>query len=129
MTKPWRWVMGAAAVAIAGVSAGYVYRMKREADQVANLLAEGMLHGYVAKGVAAEAWSRIRVGMTKEQVQALLGEPPNKKTTSLEHVNDSQDWWEYGYVSSVLAPVPDNRSYVVYFSRSGSVVSFRAPTP
>jgi len=52
--------------------------------------------------------------MAKSQVLEVLGEPPHKGT---ELGGDRQEYWEYGHVSSVFAPVPDNRGHVVYFDK------------
>jgi len=128
ITKRRRWLLRAAAVVLAASSLGCVYRVNREANQVAQLLAQGMLHGHVTRGVEREAWKRVRVGMTKREVEALLGEAPCKRTTTREHVANGQDWWEYGYASSIFAPAPDNRSHVVYFDSDGRVASISEPT-
>src|SRR5262249_18368413 len=103
------------------------YRVNRETDQVAHAMADAMLHGHEAKGVERAAWSRVRVGMTMHEVELLLGEAPSKRSRQNEKGTDDQRWWEYGYVSSTLAPVPDNRAYVIYFDADGRVASVREP--
>jgi outer membrane protein assembly factor BamE (lipoprotein component of BamABCDE complex) len=110
-------------VALAGAG-GYLYRVDREADQAAKVIAQGMAKGYPAKPVDPESWSRVRVGMTKDEVRGILGDPPHGGS---EVWDEHRDYWEYGHVSSVFAPIPDNRGHVVYFDKQGRVSSTRAP--
>ena len=119
-----RLLAGAGLVLLIG-SGGYVYRVKRDGEQAADVIAQAMLKGYPAPSVDAERWRQVHVGMSKNQVAALLGEPPHKGS---ELGADSQEYWEYGHVSSAFAPVPDNRGHVVYFDKQGRVSSSRDPT-
>jgi hypothetical protein len=120
----WRVLAGVGLLVLVGIGA-YVYRVNREANQVAGVIAQGMLKGYPAKPVDPEGWKRVHVGMTKDEVLGLLGEAPHKGT---EPGEDSREYWEYGHVSSVFAPVPDNLGHVVYFDKQGLVSSTREPT-
>ena len=110
-------------VALAGAG-GYLYRVNREADQVAKVIAEAMAKGYPAPPVDPESWIRVRVGMTKDEVRRMLGDPPHGGS---EVWDEHRDYWEYGHVSSAFAPIPDNRGHVVYFDKQGRVSSTRAP--
>jgi len=118
-----RLLVGVGLLVLVG-SGAYLYRVNREANQAADVIAQAMLEGYAAKPVDPEAWKRVRVGMAKDQVLGLLGEAPHKGT---ELGTDSQEYWEYGHVSSFFAPVPDNSGHVVYFDKQGRVSSTREP--
>ena len=128
MTKTRWWLVGAAGAIAAICLAAYFYRLNREADQAANVIAEAMLQGYAAKRVDGDAWRRVSVGMTMQDVERLLGEAPAKRSRPVQQGGDGQVWWEYGYVSSALAPAPNNRAYVVYFARDGRVARLQEPT-
>ena len=119
----WRILVGAGLLVLVGIGV-YVYRVNRELNQVAGVLAQGMLKGYPAKPVDPEGWRRVHVGMAKDDVLVLLGEAPHKGAELGGH---SQEYWEYGHVSSVFAPVPDNLGHVVYFDKQGLVSSTREP--
>jgi outer membrane protein assembly factor BamE (lipoprotein component of BamABCDE complex) len=68
----------------------------------------------------------VLVGMTKDEVRGILGDPPHGGS---EVWDEHRDYWEYGHVSSVFAPVPDNYGHVVYFDKQGRVSSTKAPEP
>ncbi len=106
-------------------SGAYLYRVNREANQAAAVIAQAMVTGYKAKPVDPEAWKRLRVGMAQDQVVGLLGEPPHKGT---KLGGDHQEYWEYGHVSSFFAPLPDNYGHVVYFDKQRRVSSTEEPT-
>ena len=119
-----------AVVVVALVAGGgsYLYKVKRESDQVATLLAQAMLHGYPARPVDAAAWKQVHAGMTKQQVSELLGKAAAAGACRQFPPEESRlECWEYGFVSSVFAPVPDNRSHVVYFDTEGRVSRVSAP--
>jgi hypothetical protein len=63
---------------------------------------------------------------------ALLGEAPRQMQGESSSVVAPQrvepfEFWEYGYVSALGAPVPHDRAYVVSFDREGRVWSVRGP--
>jgi len=81
-----------------------------------------------------ENWSRLKPGMTKTQVEDLLGEPSSRYEPRKENgkVVVAEERWQYGDNLSTLATgamFPSEahpRAWVVYFDEKGNVSSFRA---
>jgi len=80
-----------------------------------------------------ENWHRLDDGMTKDQVEALLGEPSSRIDAKREGIEIvvPYDRWQYGDNLSTLATAalfpaeaPD-RVWVVYFDEHGRVVGYR----
>ena len=76
--------------------------------------------GYV-RNISEAAFKKIKVGMTKEQVESLLG-----TQTIEETFNGSSYFKEYGYVSGVNQNGPSPKAYVVWF-KDGKVEKKRKP--
>lgn len=80
--------------------------------------------------VAPEAWSQLKVGMTKQEVVGLLGEslgksgPTRLKERGLALVPEH---WEYGFGGGLSSFSPSPKSHVVYFGEDERVLSFRGP--
>ena len=101
-------------------------------------------------------WSRLKVGMSKEEVIELLGESPSRSipgsTDSIENFitfitdanlpepiaqeladdnffdNFRYEHWHYGKFGFLEnLIVPSDNAYVVYFNKDGQLVSFREP--
>jgi outer membrane protein assembly factor BamE (lipoprotein component of BamABCDE complex) len=79
------------------------------------------VRGGPTKGVDPIAWSQLKVGMSKAEVAALLGNSWAKTKTGV-----SSEWWEYNYQSGFDGP-PSSRAYVVYFDDIGRLVKWREP--
>ena len=96
----------------------------------------------------ATNWSQLEVGMTKEKVVALLGEPPSRVApiepdpqsdrSLLENLAGAvivktlfDGWlerWHYGHFEFFENLFrPSDKAYVVYFNGQGKVVKFRRP--
>lgn len=81
-----------------------------------------------------ENWERLKPGMTKAQVEDLLGEPSSRYEPRKENgkVVIAEERWQYGDNLSTLATgavFPSEahpRAWVVYFDEKGQVTSFRA---
>jgi SmpA / OmlA family len=81
-----------------------------------------------------ENWSRLKPGMTKTQVEDLLGEPSSRYEPRTEDgkVIVAEERWQYGDNLSTLATgamFPSEahpRAWVVYFDDKGQVTTFRA---
>ena len=81
-----------------------------------------------------ENWERLKPGMTKVQVEDLLGEPSSRyePRTDNGRVVIAEERWQYGDNLSTLATgavFPSEahpRAWVVYFDDKGQVKSFRA---
>ncbi len=86
------------------------------------------------ESVYQENWGRLKPGMTKEQVEELLGSPSSHYEPRSEdgRVIIAQERWQYGDNLSSLATgamFPSEahpRAWVVYFNEQGQVTSFRA---
>ena len=81
------------------------------------------------QNVDIEQWKRLKIGMTKMEVISLLGDSPSKHEFSVdsqERNENTNEYWEYGYKSSLLAG-PHPKAYVVFFNREGTVLRIRGP--
>lgn len=82
-----------------------------------------------------ENWSRVRAGMTKEQVEHLLGPPSSKYQAKTEDgkVIIAQDRWQYGDNLSTLATgamfpeEPHPRAWSIKFDSYGKVTEIQVP--
>jgi hypothetical protein len=83
-------------------------------------------------------WNRLRTGMSRDEVQALLGEPssrrvPKPNDDGSPHPPGRGERWQYGDTLSSLATgavfpeEADERSWRVFFADDGKVSGFRAP--
>ena len=81
-----------------------------------------------------ENWDRLKVGMSKVQVEDLLGAPSSRYEPRAENgkVVVAEERWQYGDNLSTLATgavFPSEahpRAWAVYFDEKGQVTSFRA---
>jgi outer membrane protein assembly factor BamE (lipoprotein component of BamABCDE complex) len=81
-----------------------------------------------------ENWDRLKVGMSKVQVEDLLGEPSSRYEARTDEgkVIVPETRWQYGDNLSTLAtgvvfPTDaDARAWAVYFDADGRVSRFRA---
>jgi hypothetical protein len=112
---------------------GYVY-YRIVARRVGEQIAEELMKPRALPGVDTQLWAQIKVGMTKEQVQTLLGDAPSKSKCEYpsggkhpEEELSKTEFWEWGFTYGLLAPVPHEKAFVVYFDHDGRVSSFRAP--
>jgi hypothetical protein len=80
--------------------------------------------------VSPEAWSKLKVGMTKKRVTALLGESGSRSgPTEMEETDVmwTPEHWEYGWTNGLSLFGPSSKAHVVYFGEDGRVASFRGP--
>jgi len=81
-----------------------------------------------------ENWDRLKVGMSKVQVEDLLGSPSSRYEARSDHgkVIVPEERWQYGDNLSTLAtgvvfPTDaDARAWAVYFDADGRLSRFRA---
>jgi outer membrane protein assembly factor BamE (lipoprotein component of BamABCDE complex) len=81
-----------------------------------------------------ENWGRLKVGMTRMQVEDMLGEPSSRYEPRTENgkVIVPEERWQYGDNLSTLATGvvfpsdADARAWAVYFDADGRVSRFRA---
>jgi len=83
-------------------------------------------------GVQPEAWAKLQVGMTKQDVIALLGESPRKfgpTTTETDGKKEitMPEFWAYTWSEGLDIFGPSDKAHAVYFDSDGKVSSFRAP--
>lgn len=92
-----------------------------------------------APSVDREGWEQIRLGLTQEEVEALLGSRGHV-TPAITVAPDTDDeailpeYWQYEWgtvisFSDLLfsEPAPSDRAYVVWFNEEGKVIEFRPP--
>ncbi len=96
--------------------------------KVTQNFAKGIFGPGKITAVNLDAWEKMRVGMTQEEVIKLLGDSPAKSkfTVSGDSFSSTQHFWQYNYKSGILQG-PHPRAYVVFFDSKGKVTSFRAP--
>jgi len=83
-------------------------------------------------GVQPEAWAKLQVGMTKQDVIALLGESPHRVgpgTTETDGKKEitTPEFWAYTWTEGLDLFGPSDKAHAVYFDSDGKVSSFRAP--
>ena len=116
---------------IAFAVCGYVY-YRIEAARVGVVIAEQLLKPHALAGVDTQRWAQLKLGMTKEEVQNLLGEAPSKQNiepSDKSKLSDQtfREFWEWGFTYGILAPVPHEKAFAVYFDQDGKVSSFQSP--
>ena len=83
-------------------------------------------------GVQPEAWAKLQVGMTKQDVIALLGESPcqvglgTRETDGKKEIM-TPEFWAYTWTEGMDIFGPSDKAHAVYFDSDGKVSSFRAP--
>jgi hypothetical protein len=73
------------------------------------------------RGVAADKWSKLRIGMTKDEVTVLLDVAESETSSPF-----TGDFWQYGW-SDGVAFRPADRAHVVFFDSRGRVSRLRTP--
>ena len=83
------------------------------------------------KSVTPEAWARLRIGMSKEEVIRLFGNSPSKSGPAAWEIcyqkTNFPEFWEYNWSDGLDFISPSDKAYVVYFDSSNQVSRFRAP--
>jgi hypothetical protein len=80
-----------------------------------------------------EGWARLRIGMTRDEVIALLGRSESEcgpVMTDMEPnpaVVVSPEFWEYSWTDGLPAQSPSDKAYVVEFDLQGRLSAFRKP--
>lgn len=102
-------------------------------DVVAEAFRDALMKGGPAPKPDPEAWQRIRVGLSREVVLAILGQPatkmkPNPPASAETRSNFSHEWWEYGYSSPIGTSAVDPRAYAIFFDHTDRVTSFQVPS-
>jgi hypothetical protein len=83
-------------------------------------------------------WNRLRTGMSRDDVQGLLGQPssrhlPKSNEDGTPPAPGRGERWQYGDTLSsfatgaVFPEEADERSWRVFFANDGTVSGFRAP--
>jgi len=126
-------VVAAVLVAIlAGIIGGICYLGWNFRQGIAHRIAANVVGPHATRCVETQAWTHLRIGMSREAVIALLGDAPSKRQSSSKSAGEDEavkiEYWEYNYASGVGASAPHPKAYVVYFDRTGKVSGFRPPT-
>ena len=87
------------------------------------------------KGVQPEAWAKLQVGMTKQEVIALLGESHCRRGPGTSEIDGKKqiitpEFWQYTWTDGgfhLFGRVPSDKAHAVYFDSDGKVSGFRAP--
>jgi hypothetical protein len=98
-------------------------------------LAAALLGAAACESQYQDNWSKVRLGMTKEQVEALLGKPSSTYAARTEDgkVVVAEDRWQYGDNLSTLAtgamfPAEAHpRAWAIKFDAAGRVSSIQVP--
>ena len=82
--------------------------------------------------VQPEAWAKLQVGMTKQDVIALLGESQRRVSTGTTEIDGKKEitrpeFWAYTWTEGLDLFGPSDKAHAVYFDSDGKVSSFRAP--
>lgn len=104
----------------------------------AALVLAGALTAGCAPPQYEENWSLLRVGMTRDQVEATLGEPsstfaPTAMRGEAAPPGSARERWQYGDTlgslgTRVLFPEEaDERAWCVFFGPDGRVTEFERP--
>jgi outer membrane protein assembly factor BamE (lipoprotein component of BamABCDE complex) len=84
-------------------------------------------------GRAAEQFDSLRAGMSKMEVEELLGKP-SSRWASERPGDEGTERWHYGdnlsslATSGVFREADTNRVYVVWFDANGQVTTFSRPS-
>lgn len=102
-------------------------------DQLSAAFADALMKGGPAPKPDPKAWQRIRVGLSREEVLAILGQPATKMkqnppADAAVPPSALLEWWEYGYSSPIGTDAVDPRAYALFFDESGRVKSFQEPS-
>ncbi len=78
-------------------------------------------------------WDELRPGMTRAEVEALLGPATARFRIDQPGGTFLRDWWQYGDSDSTspgrsIAVAPPDDIFVVSFGEDGTVSGFRRPT-
>jgi len=85
------------------------------------------------KGVQPEAWAKLQVGMTKQEVIALLGESDCRRGPGTREIDGKKEimtpeFWQYTWTDGLnIFGGPSDKAHAVYFDSDGKVSGFRAP--
>ncbi len=133
MNKNKRIIIISSLVLLGIVVTVYLIELNAANTRIGNLIAheimKQMTRPHALPSVNTQAWKRLRVGMTKEEVEKLLGEAPSKNRSEPSDRGQkvrSVDYWEYGYTYGFV-PIAHPKAFVVYFNPNGKVASFRGP--
>jgi hypothetical protein len=92
----------------------------------------GIFQGGPAPRVDREDWSKLRKGMSRAEVERLLGSRGNVATLgAIQHADGTTsaefEVWQYEWYGPGFFFRPDDRSYVVWFDATDTVSRFRPP--
>jgi hypothetical protein len=82
-----------------------------------NILEKGGSLGHIS----SSAFSKIEIGMTKDQVESLIG-----SNNIVKKQNAAGDFWECGYTSGLTETGPSPKAYVIWF-KANKVETKRKP--
>ena len=73
-------------------------------------------------------WEKLEIGMSRQEVSSLLGEPGSQRTTKRGEGDDTTviEGWEYNWTSGFFGD-PHPKAYVVFFDEKGKLTSWREP--
>ena len=83
-------------------------------------------------GVQPETWAKLQVGMTKQDVIALLGESQRRVSTGTTEIDGKKEitrpeFWAYTWTEGLDLFGPSDKAHAIYFDSDGKVSTFRAP--
>lgn len=78
--------------------------------------------------VDLSAWRKLKIGMTKKEVESLIGEAESISNYITEDGSETETW-QYGWSEGMLPELldkPSDRAYLVTFA-DGKLISLREP--
>ena len=91
-----------------------------------------VFEGVSGREVDATAWSQLQIGMTKDQVHGIMGEPDDKWEVLSPSARHRGNWWQYGWISArptdeYMVGLPAGKAYVVFFDDNNNVEKLKPP--
>ena len=93
-------------------------------------LTEALLKPHPIRSVDAAAWSKLTLGMTKDEVVSIIGESSDISRRTTPDGSETETW-QYGWSDGMLPELlkePSPRAYLVTFDSEERVASLTEPS-